>query len=111
MASIDEIIQREINPFESLTLYNINFWQERQDPALNVDSIHEELVKEVETVLDRVAEDHRPRTLMLMGDSGAGKSYLLGRLKQLFNPKAFFVYIDPWPDSDYIWRHLLLTNC
>lgn len=107
MASIDEIIKREINPFESLTLYNINFWQERQDPALNVDSIHEELVKEVETVLDRVAEDHRPRTLMLMGDSGAGKSYLLGRLKQLFNSKAFFVYIDPWPDSDYIWRHLL----
>ncbi|MDY6803896.1 MAG: P-loop NTPase fold protein [Cyanobacteriota bacterium] len=107
MTSIDEIIQREINPFESLSLYNINFWQERQDPALNVGSIHQDLIASVETVLDKVAADHRPQTLMLMGDSGSGKSYLLGRVKQLFNSKAFFVYIDPWPDSDYIWRHLL----
>jgi len=107
MASIDEIIQREINPFESLNPYNINFWQDRLDPALNVDSIHENIVAEVETVLDKVSTDHRPRTLMLMGEPGSGKSYLLGRFKQLFNPKAFFVYVDPWPDSDYIWRHLL----
>ncbi|NEP41943.1 MAG: ATP-binding protein, partial [Okeania sp. SIO2H7] len=107
MASIDEIIQKEVNPFESLSLYNINFWQERQDPAFNVDSIHQEIVAEVETVLDLVAGDRRPRTLMLVGDSGSGKSYLLGRLKQFFNSKAFFVYIEPWPDSNYIWRHLL----
>ena len=83
MTSIDEIIQREINPFESLSLYNINFWQERQDPALNVGSIHQDLIASVETVLAKVAADHRPRTLMLMGDSGSAKSYLLGRLKQL----------------------------
>jgi ribosomal protein L17 len=107
MASIDEIIQREINPFDSLNLCQTNFWQDRLDPALNVDSIHQEIVADVEKILDRVAADQRPRTLMLMGDSGSGKSYLLGRLKQLFNPKAFFVYIDPWPDSNYIWRHLL----
>lgn len=107
MASIDEIIQREINPFESLNLCQTNFWQERQDQAFNVDSIHQEIVAKVEAVLNEVAGERRPKTLMLEGDSGSGKSYLLGRLKQLFNPKAFFVYIDPWPDSNYIWRHLL----
>jgi hypothetical protein len=31
----------------------------------------------------------------------------LGRLKRTLNPKAFFAYIAPWPDSDYIWRHIL----
>ncbi len=44
---------------------------------------------------------------MLTGDSGLGKSYLLGRLKRTLNSKAFFAYIGPWSDSDYIRRHIL----
>ncbi|NEN93689.1 MAG: ATP-binding protein [Okeania sp. SIO3H1] len=107
MASIDRIIQREVNPFDPVSLYTINFWQEQQNPTLNVDSIHQNIISDIETVLEQVAQEHRPRTLILTGDSGSGKSYLLGRIKKLFNTKAFFVYIDPWPDSDYIWRHIL----
>lgn len=107
MTSIDQIIQRESNPFDPVTLYTINFWQEQQNPRLNVDSIHQNVITDIEAVLEQVAQEHRPRTLMLTGDSGSGKSYLLGRIKKLFNTKAFFVYIDPWPDSDYIWRHIL----
>ena len=30
MISIDKIIQRELNPFDPVTLYTINFWQEQQ---------------------------------------------------------------------------------
>ncbi|GGA28481.1 P-loop NTPase fold protein [Okeania sp. KiyG1] len=107
MASIDRIIQREVNPFDPVSLYTINFWQEQQNPTLNVDSIHQNIICDIEIVLEQVAQEHRPRTLILTGDSGSGKSYLLGRIKKLFNTKAFFVYIDPWPDSDYIWRHIL----
>ncbi len=107
MTSIDQIIQRELNPFDPVTLYTINFWQEQQNPSLNVDSIHQNIITDIETVLEQVAQEHHPRTLILTGDSGSGKSYLLGRIKKLFNTKAFFVYIDPWPDSDYIWRHIL----
>ncbi|MEB3342452.1 ATP-binding protein [Okeania sp.] len=107
MESIDQIIQRKPNPFDPVTLYTINFWQEQQNPSLNVDSIHENIISDIETVLEQVAQEHNPRTLILTGDSGSGKSYLLGRIKKLFNTKAFFVYIDPWPDSDYIWRHIL----
>ena len=107
MPSIDQIIQREVNPFDPVSLYTINFWQEQQNSSLNVDSIHQNIISDIEVVLEQVAEEHRPRTLILTGDSGSGKSYLLGRIKKLFNTKAFFVYIDPWPDSDYIWRHIL----
>ncbi|MCU0516021.1 MAG: ATP-binding protein [Oscillatoria sp. Prado101] len=107
MASIYQIIRREVNPFDSTTFRPGNFWQEQQDSALTVESIHQGVVAEIEEVLDKVAKDQRTRTLLLAGDSGSGKSYLLGRLKRLFNSKAFFAYIGPWPDSDFIWRHTL----
>lgn len=107
MTSIDQIIQLEINPFDSVTWRPGNFWQEQQDPTLTVNSIHQEAINEIEEVLAQVAQDHCTRTLMLFGDSGSGKSYLLGRLKRLFNSKAFFVYIDPFTASERIWRHIL----
>ena len=95
MASIDQIIQRELNPFDPATLYTINFWQEQQNPSLNVDSIHQSIITDIEMVLEKVAQEHHPRTLILTGDSGSGKSYLLGRIKKIFNTKAFFVYVNP----------------
>jgi len=107
MASIDQIIQREVNPFDTTTFKPGNFWQEQQDPALNVDSIHQEAITTIEYTLAQIAKDHRTRTIMLAGDSGSGKSHLLGRLKQTLNSKAFFVYIGPWADSHFIWRHTL----
>lgn len=107
MAPIDQIIRQEINPFDPATFQTGNFWQERQDQAITVDSIHQSVITQIEGVLDQVAKDHYPRTLLLAGDSGSGKSYLLARLKRTLNPKAFFAYIGPWPDSDYIWRHIL----
>ena len=107
MTSIDQLILREANPFDSTTLRLGNFWQEEHNPQFNVDSIHQAIVTEVERILEQVNEDHRTRTLLLFGDSGVGKSYLLARIKQLLNAKAFFAYIGPWPDSNYIWRHIL----
>lgn len=107
MASINDIIQREVNPFDPTTFKPGNFWQEQQDSALTVESIHQEAITETEALLDLVAKDHRSRTVLLLGDSGSGKSYLLGRLKRTLNPKAFFAYIGPWSDSNYIWRHIL----
>ncbi len=107
MASIDQIIQREVNPFDSTTFRPGNFWQEQQNPILNVESIHQQAISDIKAVLEQVASDQRTRTLMLYGDSGSGKSHLLGRLKQQLNSKAFFAYIGPWPDSDFIWRHIL----
>jgi len=107
MASLDQIIRQEINPFDPVTFKTGDFWQERQDQAITVDSIHQNVITQIEGVLDQVTKDHYPRTLLLAGDSGSGKSYLLARLKRTLNPKAFFAYIGPWPDSDYIWRHIL----
>ncbi len=107
MASIEEIIRREVNPFDPTTFKPGNFWREKQDAALTVESIHVEAIAEIASQLNQVAKDHRSRTVLLTGDSGLGKSYLLGRLKRTLNSKAFFAYIGPWSDSDYIRRHIL----
>jgi len=107
MSSIDSIIQYEANPFDSTNIKPGNFWQEQQNTALNVDSIHQEAIAEIVALLKRVAKDHHTRTIILCGESGSGKSHLLGRIKRTLNPKAFFSYIGPWPDSDFIWRHIL----
>jgi hypothetical protein len=107
MTSIDDIIKREVNPFDLINLKPGNFWGEKQDSGLTVESIHQEAIAEIEELLDLVAKDHRSRTALLLGDSGSGKSHLLGRLKRTLNSKAFFAYISPWAASDHIWRHTL----
>ncbi|MEI2579490.1 ATP-binding protein [Scytonema sp. PRP1] len=105
MASIDEIILRSTNPFDNFR--SVNFWHKQQHPEPRVDSIHQEAIATIQATLDQVAKDHRTRTVILDGDGGSGKTYLLGRLKKTFNHKAFFAYIHPFPQSDYIWRHIL----
>ncbi len=107
MLSIDRIIQRDPNPFDTETFWSGNFWQEEQNPDLTVDSIHAETINELEAILDRVTVDRRTRTAILDGETGSGKTYLLGRIKRKLNPKAFFAYIEPFTASDYIWRHIL----
>ncbi|MBW4597055.1 MAG: ATP-binding protein [Brasilonema angustatum HA4187-MV1] len=107
MPSINDIIKREVNPFDLTNLKPGNFWGEQQDSMLMVESIHQETIAELEELLNLVCTDNRSRSVLLLGDSGSGKSYLLSRLKRTFNPKAFFAYIDSWADSDYIWRHVL----
>ncbi|MEH2059191.1 MAG: ATP-binding protein [Nostoc sp.] len=111
MASIDEIIKREVNPFDLINLKPMNFWSEKQDATLTVESIHQEAIIEIEELLDLVATDHRSRTILLAGDSGSGKSYLLGRLQRTLNPKAFFAYIlCNWAESSNTWRHILRST-
>ena len=108
MATLAEIIQREVNPFDPVTLKTGNFWTDDKQASIpTVTSIHQEAIQEIENLLHTVAQDHYTRTLLLTGDSGCGKSYLLGRLKNNLNHQAFFAYIDPCPSSDYIWRHTL----
>ncbi|MDJ0697640.1 ATP-binding protein [Mastigocoleus sp. MO_188.B34] len=110
MVSINEIIKREVNPFDRINLKPGDFWEEQQDSTQMVESIHKQVITEIEEYLDLVAKDNRSRSLLLLGDSGSGKSYLLGRVKRTLNPKAFFAYIGPWADSDYIWRHILRST-
>lgn len=107
MPAIEQIIQRELNPFDSTTFRPGHFWREEQDLAQTVNSIHQQTLDEIQHLLAAITTDHRTRSLLLAGDSGSGKSYLLGRLKSTLNSQAFFAYIGPWPDSSFIWRHTL----
>ena len=107
MASLEQLIRKNLNPFDPTTFKPGNFWKENQDESQEVTSIHEHVVDSVESALDQVATDRKTRTLMLLGDSGSGKSHLLGRIKRRLNDRACFAYIGPWPDSKFIWRHVL----
>lgn len=91
MASINDIIKREVNPFDLLNLRTGNFWGQNQELESIVESIHQEAITEIEGFLNLVTIDNRSRTILLVGDSGSGKSYLLGRLKRNFNSKAFLL--------------------
>lgn len=107
MTSLHQLIQHHLNPFEPTTFRPGNFWQENPNIALEVEGIHWPVLETIDQTIDQICQDHVTRTLLLTGDSGAGKSYLLGRLKRQLNSKAFFAYIGPWPDSNYLWRHTL----
>ncbi len=111
MTEIKEIIKREVNPFDQMKLKPMNFWSDTQDGTLTVDSIHQDAITEIEKLLNLVATDNISRTVLLAGDSGSGKSHLLGRLKRTLNSKAFFAYIlCNWADSNNIWRHILRST-
>lgn len=105
MASIEQLIKQSVNPFDRFA--SGNFWQEQQDKTLTVESIHQEALTQIKSALEQVTRDHTTRTLVLSGDSGVGKTHFLGRLKQTLNSQAFFAYIEPFPESNYIWRHIL----
>ncbi|NER78184.1 MAG: ATP-binding protein [Leptolyngbya sp. SIO1D8] len=105
--SLKQAIQRNVNPFDPTTFKPGNFWQETPDLAVEVETIHQSIATAVDAVLAEVKTDGKTRTLLLTGDSGSGKSYLLGRIKRQCNDLAFFTYIGPWADSQFIWRHLL----
>jgi len=105
--SIDQILRQEINPFDPNSFKPGNFWHDAPNPSLHISSIHNTLLTQISTIVQQIQSDRVTRTIVLTGESGAGKSHLLGRIKTLFNDRAFFVYIGPWPDSSFIWRHLL----
>lgn len=108
MAILEQIIQREVNPFDSVTFNTGNFWTEdKQSSSAIVESIHQEAFTQIQNVLQKVINGYLTRTVLLTGDAGCGKSHLLSRLKNTLNKHAFFAYIDPSPINDHIWQHTL----
>lgn len=94
------------NPFDDVTYGN--FWFEKHHQE-NVDSIHQSAFEQIEYQLKLLITDQfrRTKTILLTGDAGSGKSYLLGHLKDKLNSSAYFVYIQPIEDYRYFWRHTL----
>ncbi|MDY6939417.1 MAG: ATP-binding protein [Cyanobacteriota bacterium] len=107
MTSIAQILRESIDPFDAVNFRPGNFWHESPNLELTVDSIHRSEIEQIVEVFDRICFDRQTRTILLCGDSGAGKSHLLARLKQRLNHQAFFVYIGSWVDRDFLWRHIL----
>ncbi len=98
-------IKKHPNPFNNVTYGN--FWLEK--PQYKTVNIHQQAIEDIEQQIKYIKSDplHKIRTVLLSGEQGCGKSHFLGRLKEKFNSQAFFVYINPIPDPDYLWRHTL----
>lgn len=107
MSSIDDLILQSANPFDRINICPGNFFADSQEVAKTVTSIHQSVIEDLTQRLEQVRQDHKSRSVLLLGDSGSGKSHLLSRLRQTLNDKAFFAYIGPWVDSQSIWRHIL----
>jgi len=104
MATIEQLIKESVNPFDHLTARS--FWED-SEPSPTVESIHQDALIRIKNTLFQVNRACQTRTILLRGDSGVGKTHFLGRLKETLNDQAFFVYIEPFPASDQIWRHIL----
>ncbi|MCV3217139.1 ATP-binding protein [Plectonema radiosum NIES-515] len=103
MAEIDELIKQSFNPFDNSAAGN--FWEEQ--PPTTVESIHQKELIQIQSVIAQISQDHQTRSLILYGDGGSGKTHFLGHLKKQLNNQAFFVYIEPFSQSEHIWRHVL----
>jgi hypothetical protein len=106
MNSIDQFLASVDNPFDEKSFVSGNFSTEKSGQQL-VSSIHQEQVNRIQSHLQIIHKYSSSRTIVLLGDSGLGKTYLLGRLSRQFAGKSIFIYIDPWVDSNYLWRHIL----
>lgn len=107
MSDLNTIIKQSINPFDTVSFKQGNFWEEDQSPTLTVNSIHQEELKLIADTLAQVAKGKHSRTILLKGDSGSGKTHLLGQLKKKLNNKAFFAHIIASIQNDYIFQYTL----
>ena len=107
MPNLETLIQQSINPFDTINFKKGNFWQEDLSQEGNVDSIHQEAIEIIQETLEQINQDQKSRTIRLEGDSGSGKTYLLGRVKKTLNKKAFFAHIIASIQSDYIFQYTL----
>ena len=65
MTKLDQIIQREVNPFDPITFHTGDFWQESQKSEMTVKSIHQKEIAEITQLLEQVAQDCQTRSILL----------------------------------------------
>lgn len=75
MASIQQIVQRTVNPFDSTSFRPGNFWHDDSSQATSINGIHEEIVAGVSQMLSQVQGDRRSRTVVLSGIPVPGKAF------------------------------------
>ncbi|MTJ14511.1 ATP-binding protein [Anabaena sp. UHCC 0187] len=99
MASFAAIVLRNPNPFDQINLIN--------EKELVVDYIYQEAFIKIDRKFNEVIKNNCTSTVLINGEDGSNKSYLLSRLNQHFHYKALFVYIPPFRVREVIWQHIL----
>ncbi|WP_353931482.1 ATP-binding protein [Okeanomitos corallinicola TIOX110] len=104
MQSIDDIILMNVNPFDNVYCSHV---VNNSNSESNITYLHQETFIKIEILLSQISQDHITRTVLITGNSGCGKTYLLTRLKNQLSHKACFVNIPPFAKRDSIWRRIL----
>jgi hypothetical protein len=105
MASLYTIILHALNPFEYYVTGDVTQHPIPTDAV--VERIHQQPLERLEGLLESVQATQTPHTAILTGQSGSGKTFLLGRLRERSADRARFAYVGPWSDASRIWRHTL----
>jgi hypothetical protein len=104
MQSIDNIILRNTNPFDDVYCPQ---YTNNDDFEPTIGYIHQEIFLKIEALLGQILLDYVTRSVLITGNSGCGKTYLLTRLKSQLSYKTCFVQIPPFAKRDSIWRRIL----
>ena len=90
MASIQQIVQRTVNPFDSTSFRPGNFWHDDSSQATSINGIHEEIVAGVSQMLSQVQGDRRSRTVVLSGGFRFREKLSPGPFKTNSQPSSLF---------------------
>lgn len=103
LSSLDYRILTGPDPFEFDSVNSP--WEPLNE--LDVQAIHADASSQILELIEKVRQDRRTRSALLLGQPGSGKTHLLGRIKARLRQPALFVYVTPFADPGAVHRHVL----
>jgi Cdc6-like AAA superfamily ATPase len=100
---LKQLLVDSINPF-SYTILRNPF---QKIPFIDVPSINESVTKKFLSLLARVQQTGETSSMLILGQTGVGKTHVLRRIKQLCQGKALYIYVEPYGDPHRVYLHIL----
>ncbi|MEQ8768208.1 MAG: ATP-binding protein [Planctomycetota bacterium] len=103
LETIQNRILTEPNPFEDRAVGDP--WD--RAPITDVSSINRSASDTVFRLLDSLRRDRQTRIVLLLGETGAGKSHLIHRVLQQLGDGGLFVHVEPFGEASMVCKHIL----
>ncbi len=100
---IQQQILTQPNPFEDRAVGDP--WD--RAPITDVSSINSAASDTVFRLLEGVNRDRQTRIILLLGETGAGKSHLIHRILRQLDERGLFVHVEPFGEASLVCKHIL----
>ena len=100
---LQHLLINSLNPFS----YNILKNPFQKIPFIDIPSINEAVTKKFHTLLSQLQQTGETTSMLILGQTGVGKTHILRRIKQLCRGKALYIYVEPYGDPYRIHLHIL----